>query len=148
MLVFSTRLQDRSTPMVIHMKDYQGPSQLVRYRSLVFLRTLLALNSWYDCTKAQLLPNLPPERHQEETLQMSYNLRFDFWLQHIEKPNPRADKQHLLKISPPFLQLLPLNFPLHFSQIFFKISFMISTSLIFGFNPKSQQQVTWDIPYN
>ena len=38
----------------------------------------------------------------------------------MKKPNPRAHKQHLLKISPPFLQLLPLNFSLPFSQIFFQ----------------------------
>ena len=90
MLVFSTRLQDRSTPMVIHMKDYQGPSQLVRYRSLVFLRTLLASNLRNDHTKVQSPPILPPESHQEDTLQISHNLRFDFELQHIEKLNPKA----------------------------------------------------------
>ena len=61
---------------------------------------------------------------KEDSLQMSHNLRFDFWLQHMEKSNPRVYQQHLLKISPPFLQLLPLNFPLTFSQIFFLIFFL------------------------
>ena len=36
------------------------------------------------------------------------------------KINPRAHQQHLLIFSPSFLQLLPLNFFLPFSQIFFQ----------------------------
>ena len=85
--------------------------------------------------------------HQKDTFQMSHNLGFDFWLQHMEKPNPRAHKQHLLKISPPFLQFLPLKFSLSFSQIFSKIFLMIFTSLLSSFNPKSQQKTKWGIPY-
>ena len=80
MLVFSMRLQDRSLPMVIHMEVSQGPSQPMRCCSLIFSRTLLASNLRHDHVKAQLLSILPPKQHQEDTLQMSNNLGFDFWL--------------------------------------------------------------------
>ena len=144
MLVFSMRLQGRSPLMVIHTKVGQGPFQLVRCRSLIFSRTLPASNLHHDRAKVQLLSILPLEWHQEDILQMSYNLRFDFWLQYMKKLNPRAYQQHLLKIPPPFLQFLPLNF---FFQKFFKFFFMFTTSLLSGFNQKLQQSAIWGIPY-
>ena len=54
MLVFSTRLQGRSSPMVIHTKVGQGPFQLVHCHSLVFSRTLSTSNLHHDRTKVQL----------------------------------------------------------------------------------------------
>ena len=40
----------------------------------------------------------------------------------MKKLNPRALKQHLLKISPPFFQLLPLKFSFFFLIFLHKIS--------------------------
>ena len=84
------RLQSRSPSMVIHIKVGQDPSQPVYCHSLIFARTLSTSNSRNDHTKIQLFLILLPESCQEDTLQMSHNLKFDFELQHMEKSNPRA----------------------------------------------------------
>ena len=137
MLVFSMRLQGRSPPMMIHTKAGQGPYQPMHCCSLIFSRILPASNSRNDHAKAQSPPNLPPRSHQEDTLQMSHNLIFDFQLQLMKKPNPRAHQQYLLILLPLFLLLLPLNFFLLYSQIFFQIFYSNLHSTYLQFSSKN-----------
>ena len=127
--MFSTRLQDRSLPMVIHTEVGQGPSQLVRSCSFIFSRTLSASNLKNDRINAQLPSISLLGSCQENFLQKSYNLGFDFVLQHIKKSNPRTCSAHLLFFSPPFfLFFLPF-----FSYLFLKFFLSYHTLNNFDF---------------
>ena len=143
---FSIRPQDRSPPIVIHTEVGQIPSQLVCYCCLFFLRTLPASNLHHDRVKVQLLMILPPKWYQEDTLQISYNLEFNFWLQHMKKSNRRALKQHSLKSHHSYSNFCHSKFSF-FSLKFFKVFIIFTISLLSSFNQKSQQEAMWGISY-
>ena len=93
--MISTRLQNRSPPMVIHTEDDQDLFQPVQCCNLFFIGTLSASFSKNDRINT-LLPLIPSLRLcQENSIQKSHNLGFDFILQHIKKSNPRTSTPHL-----------------------------------------------------
>ena len=135
--MISTRLQNRNSPMVIHTKDGQGPSLPVHRHNLFFKRTLLASFSKNNRTNTLLLSTSPLGSHQENSIQKSQNLGFDFVLQQMKKLNLRTNTSHLLFFSH-LLSIFPLNFFLVFSFDFFSdffLSYHMPRSLIFHQNP-------------
>ena len=129
------RLQNKSFPRMIHMEVGQDPSQLMHHRSLFFTRILLASNLKNDHTNAQL-PSISILRScQENFLQKSHNLRFDFVLQHIEKSNPRTSSPLAIFLTS-LLSIFQLNFFLSFFQFFFRFFSLLSHAKSFDFLPK------------
>ena len=124
--MISMRLQSRSPPMVIHTKNDQDPSQPVQHCSLFFIRILLASFSKNSRTNI-LLPLIPPlGPYQETFLQKSYNLRFDFVLQHMKKSHPRTSTPHLPIFSPLFFLIFSLNFLIFLLWFFLTFSSLIT----------------------
>ena len=121
---------------MIHTKVGQDFFQSVHYHSLFFTRTLLASNVKNNHTNAQLPSISTLGSCQDNSLQKSYNLRFDFVHQHMEKSNPRTSSQHLLFFSPPFFLFFLLIFFLFFPQIFFRFFLTYHTLKASNFLPK------------
>ena len=122
--------------MVIYTEDGQSSFQPVHHHSLFFTRKLLASNSKNDRINA-LLPLISSlGSHQVNFLYKSYNLEFNFALQHIEISNPRTSTPHLLFFSPPFFLFFHSIFSLSFSLIFLKKFFLLSHAKPSDFSSK------------
>ena len=122
---------------MIHIENDQHPSQLMQCHNLFFTRTLSAFFSRNDRINTHLLSIPLLGSCQENFLQKSYNLGFDFVLQYMKKSNPRTSTPHLLFFSSPFFLFFHSIFPYFFLNFFSKffLSYHTLRSLISYQNP-------------